>query len=220
MDFNFDDGIDGFDRSQSIDRTLTGLQITIVGLLLLWIPYITYLGALLFSICTIFIILGRKAFRRNHELMVFTSITLFVAQFIGVLILESRVPETISGVHSASAFITLVNDYFIFGVIVGAVQGLSLILLVLGLSNRLGYVFLILAFVSNMVISAALFIYIEPSVSSAVAQAFATGNMGPLQNVLYRMDLKKLAVVVSLMLYAVAYYLAYRRIKRKEIPAL
>src|SRR5437762_11769711 len=75
------------DRNRMIDRTESGLALLILAALLLWIPVIEIGGLFVGAIAVILIILGAQAFGWRHQMLVWTSVLLFIlAQVAGLFL--------------------------------------------------------------------------------------------------------------------------------------
>ena len=98
--------------------------------------------------------------------------------------------------------------------------GAALLLLSYALQKPIGRSLLWSAYVANLVVGFLVLREIVPKVGPAFEQAFATGryDSGPINALQSGISAVQLLAVIPSMLLVAAYYLAWARIKRGEIP--
>lgn len=213
------------DRRKQIDRTKTGLLLLLVGSVIGWIPFIGIIGGLLILIGAILVIIGRKAFGAMHSRNVVLAIVLFfvgiigtavlVAAFTFALIASAQTPQ-----QFAAAFTSAFNNLLIGAIALGIVSGLGSVLFTYALQNQQGKMLLWAGYAANIIIAIAIFVIIGPLITNAVAQATSgsTVNTAPLLALQAQLNSYNLLNAISSLLFAGAYYLAWTRVNRGEIP--
>src|SRR5436853_4924964 len=89
------------DRNRMIDRTESGLLLLILAALLLWIPVIEIMGLIVGAIAVILLILGAQAFGWRHQMLVWTSVLLFILAQIAGLVLVGSFGSTVRSIVSS-----------------------------------------------------------------------------------------------------------------------
>jgi len=223
-------------RRTQIDRTKSGVLVLLAGVLLSWIP-VTLLGAIggiLTLIGAILVIVGRKAFGTAHRRKVVVSVVLFcvglaTAVIGAVVILVVAVGEVRPGMTEAQLTLLLGNAFTNLLIVAAAgsfVSGLASVFFTYALQKTEGRVVLWAAYGATVGVQIAVLaatLPLVPTLASQVAHEIVTtgtvdsaelgdavGGAG--------MGLSLLSVVPAV-LYAAAYYLAWRRIDRGEVPA-
>jgi len=214
------------ERVKQVDRTKTGLLLLAVGFLIGWVPVIGAVGALLSLIGAILVILGRKAFGDRHSNFVLVSVILYIAALV------------LTGVFVAWFFVVTFQAFsqgsprpflsafwpFLGGVIAASALGaVAEVLFVHELEKPIGRYLLYAAFVASIAVPLATVLILLPAFT-AVLDGIANGTIGnpgdPRLEVLQTIGstLALLSVIPSV-LFGVAYFLAWQRINRREIPA-
>lgn len=214
-------------QAREIDRTKTGLLLLVAGSLLGWIPLIGLIGAILVLVGVILVILGRKAFGKAHARNVVLAIVLFLvgivgAVFVGVSLGLALASAMLPGGSPPTAeTIRAAFNTLLWGtVVVTAVASLSSVLITYALQKPLGRMILWGGYAATVAINLAIVFIIAPDVSEAVADAFQGGtfNDAALSAVLNRLNFLNVLTAIPSVLFAAAYYLAWQRVNRREIP--
>lgn len=211
---------------KEIDRTKTGVTLLIVAVLLLWIPYVQYLGDLLAIIGGILIILGRDAFGAKHSRNVIWTIVIYI---VGIAIEIGIVLEftfsIISAAQSGSGILksTIQNStlFLLVGtVIVGAFTGLVYVLAFYELESDRGKKLLWLAYAVQIVILVGVFSLLYPQMSSAINAAFSTNpiSLAPVNALQTKETLYGTLSAIPMLIYAYTFNLARIRLNNREIP--
>jgi len=201
------------DHQKQVDRTKMGVLLLLVGSAIGWIPFpfVGAIGGLLVLIGAILVILGRKAFGATHSRNVVISIVLFFVGVIGVIALAVWLALAIfTAAPGNFAQLGQVFTTFVIGAtIIGAISGLASVLFTYALQVKLGKILLWAGYAANLIVSAITVVLIVQLVSTSA-------NLTALSDQLTALGL--LSAIPSL-LFAGAYYLAWQRITRREIPA-
>ncbi|MEE9163257.1 MAG: hypothetical protein V3U17_00445 [Thermoplasmata archaeon] len=209
-----------FARQKQIDRTKTGLLLLFIGVLLSWVPYVGFVGGIIFLVGAILVILGRKAFGPAHSRNVLIALALFVAGIVGlvaVLVLLVNAIITTVVPTTPEEVLALITTYIPALLVVGGISGLSYPLLAHAVSSRTGQILLWVGYAATLGILAVTYITLIGIFEAAAA--IPTDPFGFLTAFLTAFITIFLLFVVSSVLYAVGYYLAYSRVHRGEIPA-
>ncbi len=198
-----------------------------VGVVLGPLPFINYLGAILAIIGAVLVILGREAFGKPHSTYAIWSIGIYIAGIvIGIVVAVVFVFELIAAAIASpsgprtEAIMSAFNGLLI-GIIVGtAISGIAYILLTYALQQQTGRVLLFAAYALSLTISILNLLLIGPLVSQAVADAVSGGvfNPAPIQELQNQMQLLGLLGLIPSSMYGLAYYLAWSRINKSELP--
>ena len=202
------------------DRTRTGLWLAFIGLLLLWIPYVEYLGFLLLFIGFIFLFVGRYAFGEPHRRSVVLGAALILVSLIGAFFLGSvfagelltaSLTSLMPGVSIARIGAQLSSDFTFFilaGVVFGALVFLGAVFLIYRLANPSTRKILWAALIAGIGVSATVGAIVATEVSSVIAQATSSGtlNLTPLTTLQTTDTLLGLSNVLPYGLFAWAYY--------------
>ncbi len=209
-----------FARQKQIDRTRTGLLLLFIGVLLSWVPYVSFAGIIIVLVGAILVILGRKAFGPAHSRNVLIALTLFVGGIVGlvaVLVLLVNAIITTVVPTTPEEVLALMTTYIPVLLVIGGISGLSYPLLAHAVSSRTGQILLWVGYAATLGILVVTYITLIGIFGAAAA---VTGDpFGFLTAFLTAFITIFLLFVVSSVLYAVGYYLAYSRVKRGEIPA-
>lgn len=211
-----------YERTKRIDRTKTGVLLLLIGTLLSWIPGIGFVGDVLILVGAILVILGRKAFGAAHARNVVISIVLFVVGVIvviGVAVaatlanLGSILPPGSTTPTVTPAFLASVASAGLLGGIVSAIViGIAEVLFTYALQAQTGKVFLWAAYGANIALAIALYLILSPLYNAVLTDADYNA-------VLAAQTTYGLLNVLPAALFAVADYLAWSRISKREIPA-
>lgn len=212
--------------AKEIDRTKTGVTLLIVAVLLLWIPYIQYLGDLLAIIGGILIILGRDAFGSKHSRNVILTIVIYIigiAIEIGIVAnfaftlasaVQSGSPGLRTTIHNSILF------FFVGTAVVGAMTGLVYVLAFYELESATGKKLLWLAYAVQIVVLVVVFSLLYPALSNALSAAFSTNpvSVAPVSALQTKSALYSMLNAIPLIIYAYTFNLARVRLNNREIP--
>jgi len=209
------------ERQKQIDRTKTGVMLLMVGFALSWIPLVGIVGGFMVFIALFFVVLGRKAFGPAHARNVIVGVILWLSGVVLVIIITFlgalRLFGSGFGSPPTTADFVAFFDFVFYGAIIGAaISGLMTVLFGLGLSEKKGKVLLFAGYVSAIIISGLLFLLLRQSIVDMVQNV---NQLTALNRLNSQTTLLSVGSVVSNTMYALAFYLIYNRIKRREIPA-
>jgi MFS family permease len=215
-------------RRTNIDRTKTGLLLVIVGILLGPVPYAMYVGLILAIVGVIFVLIGRNPFGSSHSNYTVFSVVIYcvgigITFVAGFLFGLSFVTAALSGGGQTAidqALVSAFNDLIIGVLVGGAVVGIAYVIFTYALQDSTGRVLLYTAFATQVTISALVAYIISPQVAGAVAQSFSGGtfNPYPLSVLQAQLQFLQLLSLIPAVIFAIAYYRAYSRIKRGVVP--
>ena len=215
-------------RRTGIDRTKTGLLLVIAGILLGPIPYVTYIGLILAIIGVIIVIIGRDPFGSSHSnYVIFSVVTycigLVIAFVAGFLFGFSFLSAALSGGRQAlveQALVSEFNDLIISILISGAVMGIAYVIFTYALQDSMGRVLLYIAFATQLAVSVTVAYIVSPQVAGAVTQSFSSGTFdpSPLSALQAQLQFLRLLSLIPAAIFAFAYYRAYSRIAKVEVP--
>ena len=205
------------ERKKRIDRTRTGVLLIAIGFVLNWVPYTWLPGSVLILVGAILGILGRKAFGERHSQFVVVAIIVF---FIGIIAagalaaiftFQFLVAVSLGNLASAGA---AVRNFVIALIAAAAISGIASVLFVHELENKTGKYLLYAGYAAGVIapgIVAALAI-------SQIESMVASGSASGLESLFGELTTLGLLSGVSSILFAGAYFIAYSRIQRREIP--
>jgi len=205
------------ERQKRIDRTRTGVLLIAIGFILNWVPYIGILGSLLILIGAILGIIGRKAFGQRHSQFVVVAIVVFFVGIIAagalgaIFAFQLFLATSVSDLAGAAAAVR----NFVIALIVGAaISGIASILFVHELENKTGKYLLYAGYAAGVIAPGIVAVLIIGQI-----EAFVTsGNLAALAALGTEATTLGLLSGVSSVLFAGAYFIAYSRIQRREIP--
>ncbi len=205
------------ERQKRIDRTKLGLLFLTIGFVLVWVPYVGAIAYLLFLIGAILAILGRHPFGGRHALYVVISVVVFIVGLvvvgIGLLIAAFQLLLAVRAGNVAAAA-AAVRSEVVWGVAGSAVLGISYVLFVHELENPTGRYLLYAGYAAAIGTGAVLVFLTDAALGNLAALRMSDVDAVSNQLVAWR-----LLEGVSSLLFAGAYYIAYSRVQRKEIPA-
>src|SRR5947209_616692 len=206
-------------RKTNIDRTKTGLLLVIAGILLGPLPYIMYVGLVLAIIGVILVIIGRNPFGDSHSNYTIFSVVIYC---VGIAI--AFVSVALSGGSQTAieqALVSAFNDLIIGVLISGAVIGIAYVIFTYALQDSMGRVLLYIAFATQLAVSVTVAYIVSPQVSGAVTQSFSSGTFdpSPLSALQAQLQFLRLLGLIPAAIFAFAYYRAYSRIAKGEVPA-
>ncbi|MGQ0796860.1 MAG: hypothetical protein ACT4OI_03210, partial [Methanobacteriota archaeon] len=214
------------ERRKQVDRTKTGILLLLIGVLLAWIPVIQLIGYLLILIGTILVFAGRKAFQAPHPRnaglsmgLVITGIIGFVAVFVVFFIVLLASISTTDPTTAVTAAVNALNVLLVGLIVVVAIFGLALVYATYSLQPPMGRIVLWAAFGAGLGVQVAIFAIVASAIGPILSGVISTGTLAEVEALQARANLFGFLSIVSDVLFAVGYYLAWSRINRGEIPA-
>jgi uncharacterized membrane protein len=193
------------EKRRAIDRTKTGLLLLVIGFLIGWIPFVSIIGFILELIGALFVILGRKAFGREHSRNVLWSIVIFIVGLVAGVVaifiaIFSAITTNLRSFNQTSnpTFQPSLFDptSFFIGTFIGTIiLQISYVLLTFAIQKRNGRILLLAGYAATIDASLVNFFILR-------------------SNIL----LSALTSLAPALLYGYAYYLARKRIELGEIP--
>ncbi|MEW5761485.1 MAG: hypothetical protein AB1779_12045 [Candidatus Thermoplasmatota archaeon] len=193
------------------------------------IPYINIIGGILGLIGLILIYMGRKAFTLRHQNFVTAAVVLLIILIVIALCaipvyvaftIFSTIPKSIETDANKTApkeFLeSVIYSILVPVIILGIIGGIANVLLVYELENPIGKKLLILGYVVTAILAVSMLFFIPSIVEIAsqekmkpeeVSQKISGMTMG------YEI-LGKIGYII----YAIAYYIPYKRIINREVP--
>jgi hypothetical protein len=219
----------GYETRGQIDRSKTGLMLLLIGIVIEVIPIIGIIGFFLALAGVIMIILGRQAFGDQHSFFVGVSVALYIFGVIAVAILVASVPSALQSAISsnsdpnslAQAVGGVFNGYLTSAIIVGAIAGLSNVLITYKLQDAKGRLMLWAGYLTSIIVGITVLLIISQAVPAAVRQSYATGSLdpAPLQGLISETQALALLGILPTLIFAAAFYNAVSRIESGAIPA-
>lgn len=219
------------ERQRQLSRTSLGIGLLAVSVLLGWIVPVEILSLLAGAGGVILLILGAPAFRSRHTAYVWISVFLFLGAEATVFLLAGNFGATVaslgsnpSGPAAEAQLLSAFDTLFEGGVAAGAVIAVSQGLILFDLEDRFGQILLVAAVIAQIVVSVLLFaLVLIPLVHQAITQAFASGTLDPTVIATADEQVRGLSVyslvnVPPALIFAAAYYWAYRRVTTGLVP--
>ena len=206
-----------------IDRTGTGLLLLVVGSLLGWIPILAIVGAILSLAGVVFLMIGRKPFGSAHSAGVVVGALLLFLGLVGVLVLAVFVASESASVLTRTTDVESAESsfrtYFYWTAFLALVGGFSPFLLTWALQRPLGRMLVVSGYTISGFQVASLWMRV-PEMSSNLADALSRSrvNLRELEAAVEPLNEYWYLSAVSSILLAVAFYLAWKRIERGDIP--
>jgi hypothetical protein len=214
--------------STNSTRTKNGLLLLIGALFLGPLPYLMYIGVILGIIGIILVIISRDSFGRSHSSYVLLSVVVYcvgliIAFIVGALFTASIISaaSTASQVAIQQGLISAFNDLVVGVLLSGAVLGIAYVIFPYALQNRTGRILLYIAFATQLAVSILVVNILIVQVTGAVNQSFSNGtfNPSPLRSLQGQQQFLQLLGLIPSAIYAIAYYNAYSRINKGEVPS-
>jgi len=192
-----------------------------IGSLTAWIPVISFFASIVGLIGLFYLFRTRHFWGRAHARNVSLGIVLGFLPLLAIVILATFVPpSTPQDLQGAAAAVeTYFHTLLVIVLAFFGLEFLGLLLVTLKLQNRTGMSLLVVAFASGLVVFATMFLIMTPAIRDLVASITTSGTV----------DAARVAAVDSLLdslryflaipdvLFAAAYYNAWRRIDRGEL---
>ncbi len=210
-----------YERGKRVERTKTGVLLLLIGSLLTWVPVVSIFAYILILIGVILVILGRKAFGPAHSRNILLSIILFIVGIIVVVAVTVAyvLPGVISSIGPGGTvnltpafYASAANAGLLAGIVGAIIIGIAEVLFTYALQAPNGRILLWAAYGANLALSVVLWVILSPLFSAVVTQTDYDSAAAAQQTY-------ALLSVIPALLFAVADYLAWARINRKEIPA-
>lgn len=222
------------DRQRQIERTKWGVLVLLFGALISWVPIVGALGTVLTLIGAILVIIGRKAFGDVHRRNVVISIVAFfvglgvavVGAIVVVFAAVGAVGTSTTEAQLAASLRDAFTNVLIVAAIAAVITGLASIFFTYALQKREGRIVLFAAYGASLGVQAAILavtLPLIPGIADDIArQVVTTGTVDStrIANALSGASAGiGLLNAIPAMLYALANYLAWSRINKREIPA-
>jgi energy-converting hydrogenase Eha subunit C len=196
-----------------VEGTKSGLMLLFIGYFIAWIPFLSFIGSLVLLIGSIKVILGRKAFGERHARNALISAALIAFGVIGILTVYVLFNAAMAQAASESEIVSTMMTFMLASLVILAISELASVLLAYALQKPMGRAVLAGAYGSSIVVFAVFYLAIQNTFQTVLE----TGAFSSLGFMLQMFTLSLLLAVPSV-LYAVAYYMAWNRIKEGEIP--
>ena len=223
------------DKTQSINRTKTGLLLLIIGLLIGPIPFVGIIGVILDLIGAILVIIGRKPFGPAHSRNTIWSVVIYSVGIAVVIIgsvaftlsvISASFNPSVNGAFDQNtvgqALASSFDGLLIAAAIGGAVIGIANVLFTYAIQNKNGRTLLWSAYIASLAVSVVTILVIGPLITNAFQQAVSGGRYdpGPISALQLQESIIGLLGYIPALIYAVAFYSVVSRINRREIPAI
>lgn len=202
------------ERQKQIGRTKTGVLLLVIGVLIGWIPVIELVGSVLVLIGAVLVLLGRKVFGARHSLYVVIAFVLTLAGVAAAFVLGFVIGFTAVAGPTIEEAIAAFQALLIGLPTIAATAGIASVLITHELEPRIGKILLWAGYAGTTAVA----IYISYVLSPVLAAALAAGNIDVLAFSTLA-DVYSLLYAVPSAIFGAAYYLAWSRINRREIPA-
>ena len=218
------------ERQKQIQRTKTGVLLLLVGVLLVWAPYLSIVGYIIIQLGAIFVILGRKAFGPVHARNVVLSKVLIMIGFAILLIgaIFAFAPTITSllpgGTPDPAAVTSALNTTLLLGIPSAVFLGLGFLLFTVALQNERGRLFLFAGYGAYIMLEVAIFVVVSPAIPRLVADAFASTSVVSdalvAASTAFSAQTQQFGYlgVIPAVISAIGTYFAWTRINRGEIP--
>jgi hypothetical protein len=202
------------------ERTKSGLALIMAGIILAPIPVAMYIGFILGIIGVIQLIFGREPFDQPHTNYIILSIIIWiVGSAISLAGAFSFRFDLASWVGQPAAVVTLAYDDLLISTLIGgAIVGISYVLLTYALQTSKGRLMLYVAYATSLGVGILVAFIISSQLPSAEAQLYSGGGGSALTALQAESQLLGLLGLIPSAIFVIAYYQAYRRIDRGEIP--
>lgn len=212
---------------QCIGRTKTGVTLMVVAVILLWIPYVLYIGDILAIIGGILIILGRKAFGAKHSRNVIATIVIYLLAIAIEVGIAFTFAFTVLGAIQtggpglASSLRNAVLSLLVGSAVVGAMTALVYVLAFYELESEQGKKLLWIAYVVQVAVLGLIFALLYPGMSNAITQAFASTPVNPAPITAFQTKelLYGMLNAIPMLMYAYIFNIARKRLENREIPS-
>ena len=228
-------------RRREVNHTKTGLLLLIIGSIVTLgifstfligpIGFVFIIGSFLNLVGVISIILGRHGFGPKHSRNMILSIILYAVAIVAGIItniafITSIFPAylnraQVSSAITANAVADAYMILFIGTLVYSSISGLAQVFLIYALQQLKGRIFLWTAYVAQVTTGILTTLTTLSGLANAAGQAVAAGrfNSAPVDSLQTQSSILRLAGLIPIVLLDIgAFYLAWSRIKRGEIP--
>lgn len=222
------------ERRTQIERTKTGILLLLIGALISWLPTIGLIGLVCSAIGAILVILGHPAFGPVHRRNVIASILLFVvggaiAVGGGAIALglgAAAITTAPNEFELAAVLQDIFTNLVLFAAIGAFVSGLASVFFTYALQERQGQLVLWAAYAATVVVQFATLLVGLPALAviarSLARTKFTSGGTVDVVAISAAISgaiaLVQWFAVIPAVLYALANYFAWTRIKKGAIP--
>jgi hypothetical protein len=205
---------------KDVERTKLGLGLILVGTLLGWIPIVALAGGILGLVGLVLLFTGRRSFGPVHSRNVVLSVGLLILGIIGSVALAVGFVMAITLVFRSGSpmnDLLLAFDAFVIGLILLiGITSLAAVLLSYDLQAESGRALLWTGYGVNLAVVVAAGVVFINSARDVVGAAYTERVV---QQVVASSTTLEILSVFPSIIYAAAFYLAWRRIDQGEIPA-
>ena len=186
-------------------------------------------GVLFEFLGAVLMIQGREVFGKRHRRNLILSLKLFLGGVVGGAMLGAMFTvalntAAIGNAPASPEMVTqLVTGILMGGLVGGAVAGIAQVLFTYSLQRTLGRILLFTAYSSNLIISMFLLSLTLNGIAAVADRSVATGrynfgkyNPAQVQAFLAKPQPLQILVLIPLVLYTVAFYMAWLRINRSD----
>ena len=217
------------ERRTQVDRTKAGILLLVIGAALAWLPnaFAQIGGYLMVFIGAILVFAGRKAFGSPHPRNAGISFALILSGLVGIIavlvffglaFLSALARAVFDPVGAVNAMVAALNIFLIGQIVIIAIFGLALVLVTYSLQKSIGRILLWAAYGTGLGVQAAIFAVIYLAIQDLLAGVITSGSVDAVQALVDQSGSLGLLSVISWALFAVAYFLAWQRISKGEIP--
>jgi len=177
------------------------------------------------------VVLGRQSFGPKHSNNAVYALVLFIVSIVlgvvGGIVFAFSVLLSFFNSGSNSSSITsnsVTNAFYILliTIIISAtLSGLATLFLTYALQQQTGHILLWAAYISSIALTIVNSIITFQGIAGAINEAFANGgyNPAPLQALQFQQNPIQLLAIIPTLLFAVAFYMAWTRIVKGELPS-
>jgi hypothetical protein len=218
----------GIERGRQVTRTKIGVLVLGIAMIVGVVPIfgLVCLSIVLFLIGIILMAIGRRPFGNRHAKFVMAAVAFIVLYVVLIVVLTVWFFIAVYGAAQTGSLQGLPTTFwaYIVGVTAaGFLEAVAWVLFAHELENRLGKVLLYGALAALIVIQVAVLLALAPQINALLA-ALQNGTLTD-PNDPRILELESFSTTLSLVgaiptiLFAGAYFLAYLRIGRGEVPA-
>ena len=205
------------ENQKRVGRTKLGVLLLTIGFLIFWIPVVNLVSYILFLIGGILVILGRKAFGGRHNTFAIISLILVIVAIAAFIVLAGWFALQVyvaAGQRNVAAAIDAIRGFVIGSVVVTAIFGIPVVLFVHEIENRTGKYLLYVGYTLSIAVAVITLVPIQNALNALGSGATSSDVDG----VLGQLSTLGLLDGVPDIVFAGAYYIAYSRISRGEVP--
>jgi hypothetical protein len=211
-------------KSESVNRTRTGLGLILLGIVMEAIPNLALYGALPLIAGAMLVFLGRRAFGTQHQRYVSRSFILVtggvVAEFVGSLVVGGLIALLLS--NGADLVTTLSSSFLALNmmlIVIDTIIGLGLVFFTYDLQNATGRTILWAAYSLGVLMNAIFAFVIFSQVQAVSADVVSqVGTAGAAINLLiYMFAPWRLLQLIPAIFYAIAYFRSRSGVEKKAV---